>query len=167
MERLHRLIYTSQIAADPSINVDDLLREILAVSSAGNRERGITGLLIAHRGWFVQALEGPSATIHERFQVIVRDRRHRNALLIGDRAIEARAFGAWNMCAVALSSADDLILAQLDRKASLDPSTLPEHTALSLLQAVAEVHGRALDAQQAELTAYPNSAARSSSESNR
>ena len=69
----YRLIYASHIAP---VCLDDLksaLVSIVSRSIPANRKARITGLLIAHKGWFVQALEGPRAAVEALFETIAAD----------------------------------------------------------------------------------------------
>jgi hypothetical protein len=153
MESLHRVVYASRVNPQYLDNLDETLKDILAVAVRENGRRGLTGLLIAHRGWFVQALEGPAEAVQERFGVIVRDTRHRNAIILGEGPTEARMFAAWSMCAQVLSPTDAAVLDLLDQKAAFDPADVPERTVMRLLTTVAELHGRTLDAQHMALLA--------------
>jgi hypothetical protein len=148
METLHRVVYASRISPEHLNDLDETIRAILASAIRNNRPRGITGLLIAHRGWFVQALEGTKDSVHERFGAIVRDLRHRDAVILVEGPTEARMFGAWSMCSKILSPTDAAVLELLDQKASFDPADVPERTVIRLLTTVAAVHSKTLDKQQ-------------------
>lgn len=153
MEALHRVIYASRVNPKHLTDLDATLLDILATATRENAKRSITGMLIAHGGWFVQALEGPEAAVQERFGVIVRDPRHRDATILGEGRTEARLFGAWSMCAKTLSPTDATVLEVLDRKTKFDPADVPERSVIRLLTAVADVHRRSLNEQhQALLT---------------
>jgi hypothetical protein len=151
MESLHRVTYASRITPECLNDLDATLRDILAAATRENPRRSITGLLIAHRGWFVQALEGTKEAVHERFGVIIRDIRHRDAIILAEGKTEARLFGAWSMCAKALSPTDATVLEILDRKTTFDPADVPERTVIRLLTTVAAVHKAALTRQHQAL----------------
>ncbi len=146
---LFRLVYASHMS---SACLGDLARElpaILSVAVPNNRALGVTGILIAHRGWFLQALEGPESTVRSLYGAICADPRHRSEVIIGQGAEVARRFGHWTMCARVLSSTDAAVLGALDRKSTFDPATFPERAVLKLLDAVAGVHAQSFNAQQA------------------
>lgn len=147
MQSLHRIVYASRVTPSFVPDMDETLKDILRVAVRENANQGITGLLIAHRGWFVQALEGPVSGVRSRFGSIVRDPRHRDVNILAEGPTEARLFAAWSMCARVLSATDAAVLEVLDRKASFDPAAVPERIVIRLLTAVAETHVGALDEQ--------------------
>jgi hypothetical protein len=145
---LIRIVYTSRATAECLADLPRQIEQILTSAIRDNRPKAITGLLIAHRGWFLQALEGPAEDVHALFRHICTDPRHRDAILLGEGEIEARDFGPWNMCARQLSPIDAAILGELDRRPSFDPSDFPERVVMRLLRAVAGAHKEALTEQQ-------------------
>lgn len=72
---LHRLIYASRITIAP-IDLNEEVGEIVRASIRRNREAAITGLLLAHAGCFVQALEGPAEAVLATYGRICEDPRH-------------------------------------------------------------------------------------------
>lgn len=128
------LIYSSRFAPGFPGSPEDQEEEIgkiIRASIRNNRERAITGLLLVHRGWFLQALEGPEAAVTETYARILADHRHCDAAILA-RSLGRRAFPNWNMCARRLSNADDAILAKLGG-ALFEPSTWTAAQALELL----------------------------------
>lgn len=150
-EALYCVIYASRVNPAHLKDIDATLRDILVTATRKNSKRDVTGLLIAHRGWFVQALEGPAAVVQERFRVIIGDPRHRDAVILAEGATQARLFGAWSMCAKTLSPTDATVLEMLDQKTTFNPADVPERTVIRLLTTVAEVHRRALTEQHQQL----------------
>ena len=144
----YRLIYASHIAPVCQDDLKAALTNIVSRSIVKNRKARITGLLIAHKGWFVQALEGPGGATHALFNDICADSRHSKAVLLGERAVDAREFRQWNMCARQMSATDAKILDELDGRATFDPADLPERTVMRLLKTVALAHHKALTQQQ-------------------
>ena len=57
---MQQLIYIS--TASKTLN-DRQVSEMLARSRGNNSRTGVTGLLVYHRGRFLQALEGPVAAV--------------------------------------------------------------------------------------------------------
>ena len=144
----YRLIYASHIAP---VCLDDLksaLVSIVSRSIPANRKARITGLLIAHKGWFVQALEGPRAAVEALFETIAADARHHHALPLSQGEVDGRLFEQWNMCARVLTSNDEAVLSALNPKAAFDPTKIPDRTLMRLLATVADVHWRVLSEQQ-------------------
>ena len=144
----YRLVYASHIAPACLDNLKAGLMDIVTHAIAKNRKLGVTGLLIAHRGWFVQALEGPKDAVEALFETITADPRHHHALPLVESFVDARMFEQWNMGARVLSSNDEAVLAALNPKAPFDPTKAPERTMMRLLTTVADVHWRVLGEQQ-------------------
>lgn len=139
---LHRLLYASRQNFAPHMIADDEIDSLIRASIRNNREVAITGLLLVHDGWFVQALEGPAEAVMTTYRRIVDDPRHTAARVIQAGPAEARAFGDWNMCARRFSKADDAILDTLSLRKGFDPATLPAAGALRLLTAVRGIQER-------------------------
>jgi hypothetical protein len=76
---------------------DDDLRNILAKAREKNKKLDITGMLLYRDGFFIQALEGEKEAVDALFEVISRDERHRNVLLVYETEIEERTFQTWAM----------------------------------------------------------------------
>lgn len=140
---LHRLIYASRQAFGPEQDADDEIDALIRASIRNNRSASITGLLLVHAGWFVQALEGPAEAVMTTYRRIVDDPRHAEAKIIfAGPAQDGRAFGDWNMCARRFSAADDAILDTLGQRIAFDPAGLSERSALRLLKAVRGIQER-------------------------
>ena len=86
-----QLIYISSAVGKPDHG------DILAVSRRNNRRDGVTGLLYADGFRFLQALEGPEDRVEAAYERIKADKRHRAAVILSRRTIEAREFGEWEM----------------------------------------------------------------------
>jgi len=145
---LIRVVYASRATPSCLANLNEDIEQILAVAILNNRSKDITGLLIAHRGWFLQALEGPANDVHDLFKHICTDPRHRDAVILGEGATQMREFGLWSMCARQLSPTDATILGELDRRPSFEPADFPERVVMRLLRTVAGAHQHALTKQQ-------------------
>jgi hypothetical protein len=145
---LHRLIYASHIAPVCQDDLKAAMMNIVSRSITKNRAAGISGLFIAHRGWFVQALEGPKSVVETLFEKIAADPRHHHALPLTAGPADARLFEPWSMAARMLAGGDEAVLAALNPKAPFDPTRAPERTILRLLTTVADVHWRTLGEQQ-------------------
>lgn len=139
---LHRLLYASRQQFAPDMIPDEEIDSLIRASIRNNREVSLTGLLLVHDGWFVQALEGPAEAVMTTYRRIVDDPRHTAARVIHAGPAEARAFGDWNMCARRFSKADDAILDTLAQRAAFDPATLTPAGALRLLKAVRGIQER-------------------------
>jgi hypothetical protein len=144
----YRLIYASHIAPVCQDDLKAALTNIVTRSIVKNRKARVTGLLIAHKGWFVQALEGPRPAVEALFETIAADPRHHHALPLYQGVVEARLFEQWSMCARMLSANDEAVLSALNPKGAFDPAKIPERTLMRLLATVADVHWRVLSEQQ-------------------
>lgn len=73
------------------------MSDILAQSRPANARDGITGVLTAVQGRFVQIIEGGSAALDGLMVRLLRDERHSNLTILERRAPPRRAFGDWDM----------------------------------------------------------------------
>ncbi len=91
---MHQLTYISTATREISpADIDG----ILAAARRNNQRAGISGLLLYDGRRFLQALEGEEAQIRTTFERIERDDRHRAIVMLSNRAIATRQFGAWSM----------------------------------------------------------------------
>ena len=74
-----------------------LCEDILAVSRRNNRVWDISGLLVAGRKRFLQALEGPEAEVRATYDRIAADPRHFACVILSERHVDQRQFGDWAM----------------------------------------------------------------------
>jgi hypothetical protein len=99
--KLIQLIYASA-AAKPFTAAE--LRELLRLARIKNERLNITGMLLYHRGSFLQVLEGPVSAVNPLLDTIEKDKRHDKVMLLLRREIEARNFADWKMGFVDLSA---------------------------------------------------------------
>jgi len=144
---VYRLIYASRIAPVCQEDLRKALLDIVGEAISNNRKTEVTGLLVAHRGWFVQALEGEEETVAALYRRISADRRHHHVQSLSGEIAEARLF-SWSMGARVLASGDEAVLMSLNPKAQFDPTRAQQRTILRLLTTVADVHWRMLGEQQ-------------------
>lgn len=98
---LHRLLYRSEAnLAGSDADIQQQIAEIVAAAAAGNEAAGLTGALLYAGGIFVQALEGPPATVERTFERICCDHRHRRMELLEFVHAENRTFAEWSMARV-------------------------------------------------------------------
>ena len=149
---LQRLIYASHLARGTDRELAPLLQAVLVASLRNNLNHRVTGLLLAHDGWFLQALEGPPEGVRATYERIVQDDRHTAPVMLDHGPIESRAFGAWIMCARVLAGRDGAILGRLGLGRGFDPVIEPERPLLPLLLAIAREHTETLSAQHEHLS---------------
>src|ERR1051325_11459371 len=79
----------------------ELPREALDAQLSGWRRlsarRGITGFFLGHRESVFQVLVGFPGVVHELYETIARDERHRFVAKLVDEPITRRSFGDWSM----------------------------------------------------------------------
>ncbi|UFU13394.1 BLUF domain-containing protein [Curtobacterium sp. C1] len=85
---------------------DDALAELLRESRLRNEALGVSGLLVAKGGRFMQLLEGPAWSVDDRFAAISRDRRHDEVKSLIREDIARRRFDGWSMAYRSLDERD-------------------------------------------------------------
>jgi hypothetical protein len=128
-EAVFRLIYRSRNRI-PDIDRKAELGAIFSVSRSGNKRRGVTGALLTHGDWFVQALEGDEATVRGLYEHIFRDDRHERVSVIATDPDAHRVFSRWAMAKVADDGESDIPLLMNANKGGISPAaprpTTPE-----------------------------------------
>ena len=90
---MRQLLYISTAAPGAGIDIGG----ILAISMRNNHRADVTGLLWTDEHRFLQVLEGPEEAVNDVFSRIKSDPRHRGIVILQDRTIAVREFGAWEM----------------------------------------------------------------------
>jgi len=103
MTTLTSLVYMS-VAVDEL--TDDQLVAMLREARLRNEALGVSGLLLAKGGRFMQVLEGPAWSVEDRYAAIERDPRHRDVKSLSRETIDARRFDGWSMAFGNPSDAD-------------------------------------------------------------
>lgn len=93
-ELVLQLVYISTAREPISVALSE---DVLAVSRRNNRADGITGLLVAGKRRFLQAIEGPEDKVRAAFARIAADPRHYACVILSERAVEHTQFGEWAM----------------------------------------------------------------------
>ena len=104
-----RLVYRSHSRVAPG-DRETVLADIFRVARSENEAAGITGALLITDHWFVQALEGDTATVQSLYERICRDDRHENVTLIEAQPVPERVFSRWAMAQVSASGQADIPL---------------------------------------------------------
>ena len=133
---LVRLIYASRWNVPEGRVLDEEVRKIVIASMNNNRLVNVTGLLLVHDGWFVQALEGPAQAVRDTYQRVAKDPRHSDVSLIDAAPAKARAFRDWNMTERRLTALQGPILARYGQAEKFDPSALDGEQAFGLLSSL-------------------------------
>lgn len=91
---LECLVYVSLATMEMS---DDHLRDMLRKARESNSKSDITGMLLFRDGFFMQALEGPKDKVDALYEKISKDSRHKDLILVYNKAISNRSFADWTM----------------------------------------------------------------------
>jgi hypothetical protein len=112
VSNLTRLVYVSEATRPFSTRE---LEELARAAADRNATRGITGLLLAGGGQFMQMLEGDPQAVAERFGVINSDARHCKVQQLVFEPAAERMFPKWWMGVINVDG-----LAAIDRTALLE-----------------------------------------------
>lgn len=85
---------------------DAALAELLREARLRNEALGVSGILLAKDGRFMQLLEGPAFSVDDRFGVIAKDPRHSEVKSLIREDIERRRFDGWSMAYHSLDDAE-------------------------------------------------------------
>lgn len=103
------VIYAS--AASATCTESDL-QDLLHRARTRNRAFGVTGMLLAEDGWFLQALEGPAPIVENLLQSIRRDPRHTRLHVLSQELRRERRFPDWAMAQGHIGDVESRPLAQ-------------------------------------------------------
>lgn len=92
---LEQLIYVS-VAAGP-VSSAMQMSDILAEARRNNARDGITGVLTAIDGRFLQIIEGCAAALDDLIARLREDDRHRDMRIMERRQVLGRNFASWDM----------------------------------------------------------------------
>jgi hypothetical protein len=108
MPRLHRVLYASKATG----STDSLLgvATILGESQRNNAQRDLTGALAAHRGAFIQVIEGPAESIDRLLDRLRRDPRHKDLRVLERAPVESRSFEGRSMANARVTPAVEPLL---------------------------------------------------------
>lgn len=125
-----QLIYMS---ASTGRLAEDELPAFLASNRARNKSRGITGVVVAHEGSFLQVLEGPAPVVDGLFETIRGDQRHTAVTLLSRTSIRRREFGDSSMAYVDTTGKGHDLDGFVDYERDLKDMTLGDSRARKLL----------------------------------
>ena len=132
----YKLVYCSQNRIrGNSTEVATELRSILNSARANNSRIGVTGALLYNAGNFAQVLEGPLSSIEQVFEVIQRDPRHSEVVVIQSGPAEVREFPEWSMALAGNDATEKMPLATAAFDAVFAISTVAGEKMLAVLKA--------------------------------
>lgn len=91
---MYTLIYSSGVETYLG-DID--ISSLLYAARQSNAEHKITGILLHMNGKFIQVLEGEESSVKKLYELISRDRRHKNLKVLLEKEIDKRQFDGWNM----------------------------------------------------------------------
>ena len=138
---LFRLVYASRAVLPVLARFDAAVGEILESARRNNEQTGVSGVLVAHRGWFIQALEGPRRNVSLIFSTIGRDPRHGQIEVLDAGAIAERRLGRWSMCAMSITSNTAPVLRAVGLAPDFDPFQMSGAMALELMAVLSRTAG--------------------------
>lgn len=141
---IFQLCYTSTATSD--MQREDLV-DLLTVSRRKNEELGITGLLLYSGDQFIQLLEGEEAAVRKLYDLIRKDKRHRDVTLVYEEEVPQRECPDWSMGFQALPDSEWLEFPSPDgTQQGLRPMVTAMGRAKAILRSVRE---RGLDPARA------------------
>ena len=106
-QSIHNIVYCSQAAQHMD---KQALEKIIATARHHNPIFGITGLLVFGSGIFFQWLEGPKDNVTSLFEIISKDPRHSNVVLLTkEDEFRERLFPNWDMELVAAEDISNVL----------------------------------------------------------
>ena len=100
---LQRAIYVSDAVGAAGASILSIA-QILGVSDANNRRDHLAGVLIFHRGQFMQVIEGARVDLDRLLKRLHEDPRHTNLRLLTNGQVEGCRFGARPMTQVEVTN---------------------------------------------------------------
>ncbi len=89
---MYTLVHSSEI--EPYLGDIDI-SSLLYAARQSNAEHKITGILLHINGKFIQVLEGEETSVKKLYEIISRDRRHKNLKVLLEKEIDERQFDGW------------------------------------------------------------------------
>ena len=109
---MHLIVYMSEYVGNSNSMFSDI-GDIITTSKTNNPKHGITGILLYHKGRFVQVIEGEEEDLRALMQKIEKDDRHKDLKYLVDESITERGFDQWNMDFFNLSDKENLDYGQM------------------------------------------------------
>lgn len=130
---LVRLVYASKVSEhfQPSD-----IETILKSAKDNNKRHGVSGILCFNHKYFLQCLEGSRAKVNEIFNIISRDPRHKEIVLLEYQTINYREFADWSMAYVPASILALDITFNYSTSQDLNPYEMSGESALQMLLAL-------------------------------
>jgi len=136
MLSLYRALYVSRAAPGVLEQHLETASLIVAASDRNNRHLGVTGALLAHNGWFAQAIEGERARLAGLLLKIARDPRHTAIEILTFAPAQSRLFTDWGMAHALITPEVAPLLARVETlEGGFDPSRMEPDVLTTVLGA--------------------------------
>jgi len=132
---LVRLVYASTISKEFKPNDMD---SILQAARNHNHKNDVTGALCFNRNYFLQCLEGGREAVNLTYQMILKDPRHENIVLLGYQDITKRHFMSWSMGYVPEKMLTDDINLMFSDSRKFNPYTMSGESAHNMMLQLSE-----------------------------
>lgn len=91
------LYFSRMVDMEDAVEHRARIDAIMDASALNNPRLGLTGALIAERGWFIQVLEGPRDAVSAMLARISRDSRHTCMVIADIQEVSERRYPGWSM----------------------------------------------------------------------
>lgn len=91
---MYTLIYSSGVE---SYLGDIDISSLLYAARQSNAKHKITGIFLNINGKFIQVIEGEESAVKKLYEIISRDRRHKDLSVLLEKEIGKRKFDGWNL----------------------------------------------------------------------
>lgn len=130
---LVRLVYASTVSEQ--FQPTDIER-ILKFAKENNARNGVTGMLCFNHKYFLQCLEGSRSKVNDTYNLIARDPRHKDIVLLDYQTITYREFSDWSMGYVPASKLTSDITFNFSSSNDFNPYTMSGESSSQLLLAL-------------------------------
>lgn len=117
----------------------DMVRDILASCNRYDHASGITGALVFNEDFFLQAMEGETATISEQLWNLAADSRHSGMVLVSAVPVQQRALRGWMVGYAGRSEALNALYLQYGPTAKFDPTEMSVGGIIALLRSFTDL----------------------------
>jgi hypothetical protein len=129
---LVQLVYVSR----PTVPVESAAGEFVPLAMEKNDEHDISGLVLAHEGYYLQLIEGERERINQLYTNLVKDERHECVTLLRYTQLREREFGDWSMAYITTNDLGDDVIQRL-KADQLDFKIISSINAMVILRRIA------------------------------
>ncbi len=85
------------------------VKDLYAQAKKNNLKNNISGILIYHKGNYLQVLEGHEEDVDKTYERIIKDKRHKNIIKVININTETRIFADYNFGFTVVRSSNEFI----------------------------------------------------------